>query len=92
MLQRAYTAFHKKMLPQPVPFELHEVMDAWSKVDQILRNAYLDTHVETAQRMFNNMLHRFGFTEEQKRSPLIAGMQDKINKIRVSEGIMVVRK
>lgn len=92
MLIRVYEAFNKKMLPQPVPFQYTEVMDAWSKIEAILKNAYMDTHVDTAQRMFNNMLHRFGFTEEQKKSPLIMGMQEKITQMRNCDKLIVVRK
>lgn len=78
MLAKLYTAFNKKFFIQPVEYNLDEVTNAWSKIDRILENAYLDTHVQTAQRMFDQMLHHFQFTEEQKRSPLIAGMQEKI--------------
>ena len=92
MLQRAFEAFNKKMFVQPVPFRYAEVMEAWNKIENILKGAYMDTHVDTAQRMFDNMLHRFGFTEEQKRSPLIMGMQDRINQVRVCDRLIVVRK
>lgn len=83
-------AFRKKMLVQPVEYEPEEVMQAWAKIDRIVEDAYMDTHVDTAQRMFNQMLDRFGFTSEQCRSPLITGMQAKIDNAR--QDAICVRK
>ncbi len=80
----------RKLDPQPVAFQPSDVMDAWAKIDRILDKAQLDTHVDTAQRMFDQMLSRFRFTMEQRKSPLIAGMQDKINK--AYGHVLVVKK
>lgn len=88
----AYEALHKKFMVQPVKYEVSEVMKAWSKIDSILNNAERTTHVETAQRMFDNMLHHFQFTEEQKRSPLIAGMQARINEVYRQDHVMEIRE
>jgi hypothetical protein len=71
---------HRQMpLPPPPEIDTIEVMNAWGKIDRILDSAYMDTHVETAQRLFNNMLKSFNFTPEQRQSPLTLGMQAKIN-------------
>lgn len=90
MIKKFTKAFRSKMLPVPVEFKHSEVMDAWSKIDRILAGSYMDTHVEAAQKMFNQMLHHFAFTDEQRMSPLIIGMQDKINDHRAAA--ITVRK
>lgn len=90
MVTAISTAFRKKMMVQPVPYKPEDVMQAWAKIDRIVDEAYMDTHINTAQRMFERMLNRFGFTPEQCRSPLIDGMQAKINTARCN--VIAVRK
>lgn len=78
MIKTLNTAFNKKMFIQPHEYRLSDVTDAWSKIDRILADAYMDAHVDTAERMLKRMLRQFGFTQEQRESPLIAGMFQKI--------------
>ena len=91
-LSLAYTALHRKFMVQPAEYEVSEVMKAWSKIDAILNTADRTTHVETAQRMFDNMLHHFQFTPEQRRSPLIAGMQARINEVYAQDHVLHIRQ
>lgn len=61
-------------IPQPM-----EVNEAYRKVDRILDTAFLPSHVDAAENLFLNMLNRFKFTHAQRLSPLVIGMQEKIN-------------
>lgn len=90
LLNRGTAAVKAKMLPVPVKFDMDEPMKAWSKIDRTLNSAQTDVHVEAAQIMFNKMLDYYGFTKEQRNSPLIHGMQGKINSTR--KNVVVTRK
>lgn len=79
MLQKTITALFAGMETQPVAFKPSEVNDAYRKVDRILDTAFLPEHVNTAERMFANLLNRYGFSESDRASPLVVGMQDRIN-------------
>ena len=79
MLQKTISALFSGMETQPVAFKPSEVNDAYRKVDRILESAFLPSHVDTAERMFGNMLNRYGFKDTDRDSPLIVGMQDRIN-------------
>ncbi len=79
MIQKTISALFAGMEPRPVEFKPADVMDAFRKVDRILETAFLPSHVDTAERMFGNMLTRYGFKESDRSSPLIVGMQDRIN-------------
>lgn len=79
MLQKTITALLSGMETKPVAFKPSEVNDAYRKVDRILDTAFLPEHVDTAERMFANLLNRFGFSESDRASPLVVGMQDRIN-------------
>jgi hypothetical protein len=70
------------LVHEPVPYKYDDVMVAWDKIYSILKNARNFRDVMIAENMFNNMLHQFGFSDEQRNSPLIHGMQTKINSIR----------
>lgn len=78
MIRNFINVFNKTMYLQPVPYELSDVTDAWSKVDRILTDAYMDSHVDTAERLLNRIIKNFELTESQINSPLIAGMYHKI--------------
>lgn len=80
--ESAMDLFVKKFFLQPIKYEPQEVMNAWGKIDRILDKAIEPAHVNSAQRMFEQMLNYFQFTPEQRASPLIHGMQAKINKVR----------
>lgn len=82
MFNQFVTKFKEKMLPIPVEYEPIDVINAWEKVDNILKTSYTDVHVECAQNMFNRMLSYYALTPEQRNSPIITGMQDKINRSR----------
>lgn len=82
MIQKTISNLIAHMETKPVEYKPADVMDAFRKVDRILDTAFLPTHVETAERMFNNMLNRYGFSNTDRASPLIVGMQDHINKRR----------
>ena len=83
MIDRLAGYIHRSLpLPPPMEVDTTEVMNAWSKIDRILDSAYMDTHVTIAQNMLSNMLTQFGFTPEQRQSPLVIGMQEKINRCR----------
>lgn len=90
--KKIHEAFDKKFNLQPVQYEPEEVINAWSKINAVLDSAYLDTHVEAAQGMFNNMIRYFGITKEQRTSPLIQSMQAKINRTRATGNIIRVMK
>lgn len=79
MLQKTISALFSGMEPQPVTFKPSEVNDAYRKVDRILETAFLTEHVDTAERMFTNLLNRFAFSAQHRTSPLVVGMQDRIN-------------
>lgn len=78
-LERLLKKAKGKFLLVPVEYTADEPMEAWSKIDRSLDSAYTDVHVDTVQRMFNQMLTYYNFSIEQRNSPLIAGMQEKIN-------------
>lgn len=82
MLQKTITSLFNSMETKPVPFQPADVMEAFRKVDRILDSAKLPEHIETAERLFANMLSRYGFSETDRASPLIVGMQDRINQMR----------
>ncbi len=79
MLQKTISALFSGMEPQSMAFKPSEVNDAYRKVDRILDTAFLPEHVDTAERMFANLLNRFGFSDTDRVSPLVVGMQDRIN-------------
>jgi hypothetical protein len=79
MLQKTISTLFARMETQPVAFKPSEVIDAYRKVDRILDTAFLPEHVDTAERMFINLLNRFAFSAEHRTSPLVVGMQDRIN-------------
>ncbi len=79
LLIRGKNKAKAKLLPVPVEYEADEPMLAWSKIDRTIDTAQTDVHIEAAQRMFNKMLTYYGFTNAQRHSPLIYGMQEKIN-------------
>ena len=56
MLQKTIAALFAGMEAQPPEFKPADVMDAFRKVDRILESAFLPSHVDTAERMFGNML------------------------------------
>ena len=45
-------------------------------------NALGEGLAATAENMFGNLLHRYGFTPEQRVSPLVVGMVERINSCR----------
>lgn len=90
MLIKGKNKAKAKLLPVPVQYEPDEPMKAWSKIDRTIDTAQTDVHIEAAQRMFNKMLSYYGFTNEQRQSPLIHGMQGKIDAKRA--GVVVTRK
>lgn len=79
MLQKTISTLFSGMDPKPVAFKPSDVNDAYRKVDRILDTAFLPEHVDTAERMFTNLLTRFAFNAEHRTSPLVVGMQDRIN-------------
>lgn len=64
------------LVPEPKPAEVNE---AYRKVDRILDTAFLPSHVDAAENMFGNLLNRFKFSHNDRQSPLVIGMQEKIN-------------
>jgi hypothetical protein len=82
MLQKTISALFSGFEHKPIPYEPVEVMDAFRKVDRILDAATESEHINTAERMFANMLNRFNFNEAERSSPLVIGMQARINKMR----------
>lgn len=79
MLGSIIKKLDKKLNLQPVEFRPVEAVEAFRKVDRILDTAWLPAHVDTAESMMVNLLHRYGFTPEQRNSPLVVGMQERIN-------------
>lgn len=82
MIGAIVKAFDKKFNVQALPYQPIEVVEAFRKVDRILDTAWLPEHVTTAENMFGNLLHRYGFTPEQRVSPLVVGMVERINSCR----------
>lgn len=82
MLQKTITALFSSMEIKPMPFQPADVMEAFRKVDRILDDATLPEHIETAERLFANMLNRYKFSDTDRASPLIVGMQERINLMR----------
>lgn len=82
MLQKTITSLFASMETKPIPYQPAEVMEAFRKVDRILDGATLPEHIDTAERMFANMLTRYNFSDADRLSPLIVGMQDRINDLR----------
>lgn len=79
MFDKLIDSFDKKFNRQPVEYQPTEVVDAFNKVDRILASAWMPTHVDTAEKMMAHLLHRFAFTVKHCESPLIVGMQERIN-------------
>lgn len=84
MLQKTISSLFNTLTPKPLPFNEAEVLDAFAKVSRILDKAVIPAHVETAENMFINMLKRYGFDENARKSPLILAMQAKINERRAA--------
>lgn len=68
-----------KLSIQPQPYHPIEAVEAFRKVDRILDTAWLPGHIDTAESMMVNLLNRYNFTKQQRTSPLVVGMQERIN-------------
>ena len=79
MIGAIVKAFDKKFNVQALPYQPIEVVEAFRKVDRILDTAWLPGHIDTAESMMVNLLNRYNFTKEQRSSPLVVGMQERIN-------------
>ncbi|QDJ96253.1 hypothetical protein Xoosp13_66 [Xanthomonas phage Xoo-sp13] len=66
------------LVHEPVSYKHGDILDAWEKVNAVLKTANTEQHVDAAQRIFNSMLNYFGFTEEQSQAPIIHDMQNRI--------------
>lgn len=84
MIHKTISALFSNLNPKPMEYQPSEVMDAFRKVDRILDTAVLPEHVDTAERMFANMLRRYGMNNTEPQSPLVVGMQTRINTLRHS--------
>lgn len=78
MLQKTITALFTGF-QKPETAKPSDVNDAYRKVDRILDTAWRPEHIDVAERMFANMMKRYSFTEKDYESPLVIGMQDRIN-------------
>lgn len=84
MLQKLIGTFLSSMETKPPPYEPAEVVETYQKIIRILDNATEQTHIDSAEHMLYNMTKRFGFTDEQRQSPFMLGLQDRINQLRHS--------
>lgn len=79
MLVAIIKKLDKSLNVQVQAYQPVEAVEAFRKVDRILDSAWLPGHVDTAETMMVNLLTRYGFTPEQRTSPLVVGMQERIN-------------
>ncbi len=76
----------EKLNVQPQSYRPAEVLEAFKKVDRILETAWMPSHVDVAEAMMVYFVNRYGFTDEQRSSPLVVAMQERINSKRESIG------
>lgn len=88
MLQKLIGNFLSSMETKPQKFEPAEVVETYQKIIRILDNATETTHVDSAEMMLYNMTKRFGFNEEERQSPFMLGLQDRINQLRNNWTVM----
>lgn len=75
----------KKITPLPdAPENSEEAVNAWGKLNRVVDSAISKTHLDVAENLLDRMLNEFHFTPEQRASPLVVGMRDKIYKARLT--------
>lgn len=70
--------------PPNAPENSAEAVNAWGKLNRVVDSAFSKTHLDVAENLLERMLEEFHFTPEQRASPLVVGMRDKIYKARLT--------
>lgn len=75
MIIKSFSKALNGLKQTPAPVNAMDMSEAYSKIERIVSNATMITHVEAAERMLTHLSHRI----KEPNGVLLVAMQEKIN-------------